>query len=110
MGIRDPFLIHVLEAIHAIKEMELDTKFQEALMAVESATLEVDLAKMTYKEEPKKRETDHSSQQAVGAGKVAQDKSKKLKKAEGDKPPHATVASAKAALKEARKARNKMRE
>ncbi len=50
------FLIHVKGAIHAIKEMELDTKFQEAIGAVKFTNLEVDLAKMAYKDELKKRE------------------------------------------------------
>ena len=72
-GTPEHFLIHVRGAIHAIKEMELDTKFQEATKAVESASLEVDLAKMQYKDELKKRERDDSSQQAVGAGKSAPD-------------------------------------
>ena len=45
-GIPEHFLIHVRGAIHAIKEMELDTMFQEAAKAVESAILEVDLTKM----------------------------------------------------------------
>ena len=88
-------------SIHAIKEMELDTKFQKAMKAVKSATLEVDLAKMTYKDELKKREQDDASQQAVGAGKATPDKAKKLKKAEGDETPQATIIAAKAALKEA---------
>ena len=35
--------------------MELNTKFQEAVKAVKSATLEVNLAKMTYKDELKKK-------------------------------------------------------
>ena len=65
--------------------MELDTKFQEAMKAVESAILEVDLTKMQYKDKLKKREKDDSSQQAVGAGKATPDKAKKSKKAEGDK-------------------------
>ena len=50
-GTPDHFLIHVRGAIHAIMEMELDTKFQEAMKAVESASLEVDLTKMQYKDE-----------------------------------------------------------
>ena len=81
MGIWDPehFLIHVRGAIHAIKEMELDTKFQEAMKAVKSAILEVVLTKMHYKNELKEREDD-SSQQAVGAGKAAPEKSKKKKR------------------------------
>ena len=37
-GTPEHFLIHVRGAIHAIKEMELDTKFQEAMKAVESAS------------------------------------------------------------------------
>ncbi len=52
----EDFLIHVQGAIHAIKEMELDTKFQEAMRAVKSANLEVILSKMAYKDELKKRE------------------------------------------------------
>ena len=50
------FLIHVQEAIHAIKEMELDTKFQDAVKAVKSANLEIKLSKMVYKDELKKVE------------------------------------------------------
>ncbi len=53
-GTPEHFLIHVREAIHATKEMELDTKFQEAAKEAESAILEVDLNKMTYKDELKK--------------------------------------------------------
>ena len=87
------FLIHVQGVIHAIKEMEMDTKFQEVVKAVESSTLEVDLAKMSYKDEFKKRERDDSSQQTVGAGKAAPDKAKKLKKAEGFESPHASKGS-----------------
>ncbi len=48
------FLINVRGAIHAIKEMELATKFQEDMKTVKSATSEVDQAKMTYKVELKK--------------------------------------------------------
>ena len=60
-GTPEHFLIHVRGAIHAIKEMELDTKFQEAMKAVKSACLEVDLTKMQYKDELNKRERDDSS-------------------------------------------------
>ncbi len=63
-------LIHVRGVIHAIKEMELNTKFQEAVKAVESAILEVNLAKMTYKDKLKKRERDDAPQQAAGASKT----------------------------------------
>ncbi len=59
------FLIHVQGAIHAIKEMELDTKFQEAVRAVQSENLEVILSKMAYKDELKKWERDKPPQQAV---------------------------------------------
>ena len=76
--------------------MELDTKSQEAMTAVKSANLEVDLAKMAYKDELKKEETDDAPQQAVGVGKAAPDKAKKLKKAEGDDCPQAAVVVAKA--------------
>ena len=38
--------------------MKLDTKFQEAVRAVESEILEVKLSKMAYKEELKKEERD----------------------------------------------------
>ncbi len=50
----------------------MDTEFQEAMKAVESVTLEVDLAKMTYKDEIKKREMDDSSQQAVKLARLLQ--------------------------------------
>ena len=92
------FLIHVHGMIHAIKEMELDTKFPEAAQAVESAILEVDLTKMQYKDKLKKREKDDSSQQAAGAGKATSEKAKKSKRAEGDDSLPAEVVAAKAAL------------
>ena len=96
-------------AIHAFKEMELDTKFQETMKAVESASLEVDLTKMQYKDELKRRERDDSSQQVAGAGKAASDKAKKSRRTEGEDSPPAKVA-AKAALDVARKARNEVQE
>ena len=104
MGIWGPenFLIHVQGVIHAIKEMELDTNFQETMKAVKSSNLEVNLAKMTYKDKLTKGEKDDAS---VGA-----DKAKKLKKVEGNESPWATVITAKAALKEAQKARNEVQE
>ena len=99
MGVRDPehFLIHVKGTIHIIKEIELDTKFQEAMKAVEPENLEVNLAKMTYKDELKKGKSNNVPQQAVGAGMAAPDKAKKLKK-EGDKSPPALAIAAKAAF------------
>ena len=109
-GTPEHFLIHVRGAIHAIKEMELDTKFQEAMKAVESASLEVDLTKMQYKDELKKRERDDSSQQVAGAGKAASDKTKKSRRTEGEDSPPAEVVAAKAALEVARKARNEAQE
>ncbi len=78
-GTPEHFRIHARGAIHAIKEMELDTKFQEAAKAVESLILEVDLTKMQYKKELKKREKDYSSRQATGAGKATPEKPKKQK-------------------------------
>ena len=97
-GTPEHFLIHVRVAIHAIKEMELDTKFQEAMKAVESASLEVDLTKMQYKDKLKKRERDDSSQQVAGAGKAASDNAQKPKRTKGDDSPPAEVIAAKAAL------------
>ena len=75
--------------------MELDTKSQEAIRAVKSAHLEVELSKMAYKDELKKGERDNTPQQAVGAREATPDKSKKLKKAEGDESPQATFVAAK---------------
>ena len=69
-GTPEHFLIHVWGSIHAIKEMELDTKFQEAAKAAEPAILEVELTKMQYKDKLKKREKDDSSQQDSGASKA----------------------------------------
>ena len=60
-GTSEHFQVHVWGTIHAIKEMELDTKFREAAKAVESSILEVELTKMQYKDELKKREKDDSS-------------------------------------------------
>ncbi len=58
MGIRTPehFLIQVPWPNHTTKEIELDTKFQEAIRAVKSANLEVELSEMAYKDELKKGE------------------------------------------------------
>ena len=95
------FLIHVQRLIHAIKEMELDTKFREAAKAVKSAILEVELTKMNYKDELKKWEKDNTSQKTVGASRAAPGKSKKSQKTEGDKSPQAMVVAAKAALNHA---------
>ncbi len=89
------FLIHVQGVIHTIKEMKLDLKFQEAVKAVESVTLEVDLAKMIYKDELQKGKRDNAPQQAIRAGKATPDKAKQLKKAEGGESSHATVVAAK---------------
>ena len=100
-GTPEHFLIHVRGVFHAIKEMELDAKFQKVLKAVESATLGVNFAKMTYKDETKKREKDDTSQQAVGASKAAPDMAKNLKKEEGDESLHAMVIAAKAAFNKA---------
>ncbi len=75
-------LIHVQGAIHAIKEMELDTKCKEVAMAVESAILEVNLTKMTYTDELKKWEKDDASHPTVRASKAAP-KNPKSKKGRG---------------------------
>ena len=45
------FLFHAQGVIHTIKDKKLDTKFRKDVKAVESATLDVDLATMTYKDE-----------------------------------------------------------
>ncbi len=90
--------------------MELDTKFQEAMKAVESATLEVNLTKMHHNDELKKREKDDSSQQAVGASKASSDKAKKSKRTEGDDSPPAKVVAAKPALEVTQKARKEAQE
>ncbi len=100
-GTPENFLIHMRGAIHAIKEMELDTKFREATKAVESAILEVELTKMQYKDKLKKREKDDSSQQVVGAGKAISDKTKMSKRTEGDDSPPAKIVAAKAAVDKA---------
>ncbi len=47
--------------------------------------LKVDLAKMAYKDELKKRKRDNIPQKAFEASKATPDKVKKLKKTEGDK-------------------------
>ena len=59
--------------------MELDTKFQEVVKAVEPATFEVKLAQITYKDELKKGEREDAPHQAVGAGKAAPDNAKSSK-------------------------------
>ncbi len=45
--------------------MEMDLKFQAAVKAVKSITLEVDLAKMTYNDQLKKGERDDTPRQAT---------------------------------------------
>ncbi len=103
MSVQDPqaLSIHVQGAIHTIKEMELDTKSQEAIKAVKSVNLEVELSKMAYKDDLKKGERDNTSQQAVGDSKAAPDKAKRLKNSDGDKSRHAAVVTSKVALDEA---------
>ena len=90
--------------------MELDTKFQEAMKAFESASLEVDLTKMQYKDKLKKRERDDSSQRVTGASKATSDKTKKSRRTEGEDSPPAKIVAAKAALEVAQKARSKAQE
>ncbi len=77
--------------------MRLYTKFQEATKAVNSAALQVNIAKMAYNDELKKGEQDNTPHLAVGAG----NKAKKLKKVEGDKSCQSAVVAAKAALNRA---------
>ncbi len=86
MGIWDPkhFLIHVQGAIHVIKEMELNTKFQEATEAVKTAMMDLVLAKMAYKDKLKKGRENDTPAQAVRAGKAVPDKAKNLRRAEGE--------------------------
>ena len=109
-GTPEHFLIHVQGAIHAIKEKKLDTKFQEASRAVESAVLEVDVATSQYKDELKEWEEDDASQQTGGAHKATLDKSKQSRSSKEDESPPDKVITAKAALNAARKARNQVHE
>jgi hypothetical protein len=104
-GTPEHFLIHVRGAIHAIKEMGLNIKFQEAVDAAEYATWVLEIAKTGYKQEQKKGEGDEVPQQAVGAGKASTAKPKKLKKVEGEEPPPPAIVAAKAALDKACKER-----
>jgi hypothetical protein len=99
-------LIHVRGAIHAVKEMELHIKFQEAAEAVEMANLDLDIAKATLKSEQKKGDNDDTPQPSGDAAKVSADKGKKTKKAEGEDSPQMAMAAAKAGVDQARKARN----
>ena len=72
--------------------------------------MEVDLTKMNYREELKNWEKNNTSKQTVRAGKAAPDKTKMLKKAEGDESPQPTVVANKAALDKAQKTRNEVQE
>ena len=72
----------------------MDTKFQEAAKAVESAILEVKLTTMQYKDELKKGEKDDSFQQVAGASKAFSYKAKKSKRTEGNDFPPAKVVAA----------------
>jgi hypothetical protein len=59
--------------VHVIEEMELDTKFKKAIDKVKTATLDLGIAKMAYKNELKKEEGDDTTSQAFTAGKVTPD-------------------------------------
>ena len=59
------FLIHVRGAIHAIKEMGLITKLKDAMDAVETTTLDLDITKTAYKHEMKNGEGYDTLQQAA---------------------------------------------
>ena len=72
--------------------------------------MKVNIAKIVYKDEQKKRGGDDTLAQAVRASKAAPEKAKKLKKAKGDKSPQAAVVAAKAALNGTQKARNDVQE
>ena len=100
-GTPEQFLIHVRGAIHAVKEMELHTKFQEAAEAVETANLDLDIAKAMLKTEQKKGDNNDTPQPSGNTAKVSADKGKKTKKAEGDDSPQMAVAAAKAGVNQA---------
>ena len=84
----------------------MNTKFKEAIDAVKTATLDLDIAKMAYKHKLKKGKETISPTE----GKTTSDKPKKHKKAEGKESPQATVIAAKAALDRAKKERNEAQE
>ena len=48
------FLINMQGTIHAIKEMDLNSKFKEAIEAIKTVMMDLDLAKMAYTDELKK--------------------------------------------------------
>lgn len=48
------FLLHVCTAIHACKQMRLDTNFKEVKVALKSANLDIDIAKTEYSSGKKK--------------------------------------------------------
>ncbi len=87
--------------------MDLDPKFQEAIYTVKTAIMDLDLAKMTYKDKVKKGGGQKNLMQLIVASKSAPDKPKKLKKTEGKESPQAAVVAANAALDNTRNARNK---
>ena len=103
-GTPEHFLIHVKGAIHACKVMELYAKFKEAMSAVDTAHLDLDIAKDTFKE--KKGDKDDTLQQTGDAVKVMTDKGKKSKKPEGEDSLQAVIVVAKADVEKAQKARN----
>ena len=57
-GTPEHFLIYVRGVIHAVKEMGLNTKFKEVIVAAETATLDLDISKTAYKNKLKKGEGD----------------------------------------------------
>ena len=64
------FLIHVHGAFHVLKQMGLDTKFQEAANAVENLKFDWDIKKdahsNTKKDKKKKAEEEKEEEEEVG--------------------------------------------
>ena len=90
----------------------MDTKFQEAPEAVETAMMDLDLAKMACKDKLKKEGGDDTPPpppppQAVRTGKAAPDKAKTIKRSAVEESPQTAVIAAKSALIEARQVRKK---
>ena len=82
------FLIHVHGMFHVIKQMGLDTKFQEAADAVENLKIDLDITKDTHstaKKDHKKKKDKDPPHTAVVVAKTALDKVQGIREAAGTK-------------------------
>ena len=88
----------------------MDTKFKEAIKAVEPVNLEGELSKIGYKDELKKGEENDTPSRQSEQARPLLTRQKNFKKAKGDASLQATVIATKAVLNRSRKAKLKVQE